>query len=88
MPLGCEVTAAPGAAVLAPAAGNVRHETDAVVLETDSCELWVTGLDAIAAEGPIEAGALLGRLASHPGSSIGVSPCSSRACAAIARRSS
>ena len=71
VPLGCEVTVAAGAAVAAPAAGNVRQESGAVVLATDSYELWVDGLDAIATEGPIDAGGPLGVVAPHPGSSFG-----------------
>lgn len=71
VPLGCDVTAAAGTEVSAPVSGNLRHAEGAVVLETDSWDLWISGLDPIAAQGPIEAGALLGRFASHPESSFG-----------------
>ncbi|MGN6503483.1 MAG: aminotransferase [Pseudolysinimonas sp.] len=50
----------------APEAGTGRHAEGAVVLEGASGELWVTGLDGIAAEGPVEAGDALGTGPSHP----------------------
>ena len=71
VPLGCEVTAAAGSEVAAPVSGNLRRAGDAVVLETDSWDLWVWGLNPMATEGPIEAGSPLGTLASHPESSFG-----------------
>jgi 4-aminobutyrate aminotransferase-like enzyme/Ser/Thr protein kinase RdoA (MazF antagonist) len=71
VPLGCEVTAAAGTEVTAPVAGNVRQVGDAVVLETDSYDLWLRGLEPIATHGAIEAGAPLGRFAPHPESSFG-----------------
>jgi 4-aminobutyrate aminotransferase-like enzyme/Ser/Thr protein kinase RdoA (MazF antagonist) len=71
VPLGCEVTAPSGLTVAAPVDGSVRHAGEAVVLETDSYVLWLTGLEQIVAEGAIEAGAVLGRFAPHPESSFG-----------------
>ena len=54
--------------VVAPWAGEVRHEGGAVVLASASGEVWVTGLDAIAGRGPVEAGSVLGTLPPHPAS--------------------
>jgi 4-aminobutyrate aminotransferase-like enzyme/Ser/Thr protein kinase RdoA (MazF antagonist) len=71
VPLGCEVTAGVGMTVVAPVSGSLHHAGDVVVLATDSYDLWLTGLDPIATEGPIEAGSPLGTLASHPESSFG-----------------
>jgi 4-aminobutyrate aminotransferase-like enzyme/Ser/Thr protein kinase RdoA (MazF antagonist) len=66
--LGVEVTVAEATEVRAPKRGFIRHAGDAVVLEGSGSHVWLTGLDGIAAEGPIEQGAVLGTLAPHPAS--------------------
>ena len=57
--------ACPAPPSIAPASGVVRHVDDAVVLATDEYELWLTGLEAPAAEGGVAAGARLGVIAGH-----------------------
>ena len=66
VPLGIEVVVAENTPVRAPWAGDVRHDGDAVVLASASGELWVTGIEGTPAEGPLEAGAVLGTVAPHP----------------------
>jgi len=64
--LGVEVALEAAEVLRAPEAGTVRHADGAVVLEGASGEMWATGLDAIAAEGPVDAGAALGTVPPHP----------------------
>jgi 4-aminobutyrate aminotransferase-like enzyme len=66
VPLGIEVAVTETTPVLAPWAGDLRHEADAVVLESESGALWVTGLVDAATDGPLEAGSVLGTLPPHP----------------------
>ncbi|MEZ5190355.1 MAG: aminotransferase [Schumannella sp.] len=71
VPLGVEVAVTAPTPVVAPAAGTVRNEGDAVVLTTGEIELWLSGLAAVGASdgsraGEVAAGDLLGELAPHP----------------------
>lgn len=66
VPLGIELTVTSETRVFAPVAGVLRHVDDAVVLEGEAYDLLLTGLDTIAADGPIDAGTALGTLAPQP----------------------
>jgi 4-aminobutyrate aminotransferase-like enzyme/Ser/Thr protein kinase RdoA (MazF antagonist) len=68
IPIGVEVWAASATPVRAPGSGTVRHAGGDVVLSGDGWELWLAGLTGIEAEGPVEAGTVLGTLARHPAS--------------------
>ncbi len=60
--LGVEIAGEAGTALVAPAAGVVRHDDDAVVLVLADYEVWLTGLETPAIAGEVPAGARLGVL--------------------------
>jgi 4-aminobutyrate aminotransferase-like enzyme/Ser/Thr protein kinase RdoA (MazF antagonist) len=62
VPLGVEIAGNPGTLFLAPAGGVLRHVDDAVVLATEGYDLWLSGLEAAADEGAVDAGTRLGVL--------------------------
>jgi 4-aminobutyrate aminotransferase-like enzyme/Ser/Thr protein kinase RdoA (MazF antagonist) len=68
IPLGVELTVATSTPVTAPVAGTVRRDGGSLVLETAGYDLWLDGLEGLAAgiEGPVAAGDVLGELPPHP----------------------